>query len=142
MATLNPVVFYCFSADLAHGVHNFSSDTLKLALTNSAPTQATDDEFSDISEISAGDGYTADGETITVSSSSQTAGVYSLVTLGTVEWESTGTIGPFRYIPLYNDDATNDELISYYDIGSNVTLYNGDRYTLDTAITLITYNFS
>lgn len=137
MATLTPIRFYCFLEDLAEKVHNLGSDTLKLALTNTAPTQATDHQFSDISELSAGSGYTAGGETVTVSTSSQSSGNYSLVTSGTVVWESTGTIGPFQYVPLYNDTATNDELICYYPLAAPVTLNNGDRYVLDTAITLI-----
>ena len=136
MATLTAVKYYCFPEDLAHGVHNLGSDVLKMALTNTAPTVATDDEFVDISEISAGDGYIAGGETVTIASSSQSSGTYSLVGSGTVGWTSTGTIGPFHYIAFYNSSAANDELICNYDCGP-ITLNNGDSYTLDVATTLL-----
>jgi hypothetical protein len=137
MATLTSVPFYCFLEDSFEKVHNLGSDTLKMALSNTEPTQATDDELVDITEISSGSGYTAGGETVTVSTSSQSGGDYSLVTSGTVSWTSSGTIGPFRYVVLYNDTAANDELICYYDISSAITLNNGDSYTIDVGTTLL-----
>lgn len=142
MATITPTIFQCFAADNMNKVHNLGSDTLKMALSNTAPTHATDDEFVDITEISAGSGYTAKGETVSIASSTQTGGVYSLVGTGTVSWESTGTIGPFRYPILFNDTATNDELICSYDIGSEITLNNGDIYTIDMAQTIISNDWT
>ena len=112
MATLTATKFNCFWEDVMHGVHDLSSDQLKMALSNVAPTAATDDEFADITEISAGDGYTAGGGNVTRSSSSQSSGTYTYVGSGTVAWTSTGTIGPFQYPVLYNADAANDELIA------------------------------
>jgi hypothetical protein len=143
MATLTFVDFDCFVEDLFEKVHNLGSDTLKLGLTNTAPTVGTDDEWADITEISAGNGYTAGGETITISSSSQTGGSYSLVGSGTVVWTASGgSIGPFRYLVWYNDTATNDELIGYYDYGSALTLNDGDDLTVSVAVSLLTASFS
>ena len=137
MATLTATKFHCFWEDLAHGVHDLSSDQLKLALSNTAPSASTDDEFADITEISSGDGYTAGGEDITLSSSSQSSGTYSYVASGTVSWASTGTMGPFQYVVCYNDDAANDELIAYYTLSSALTLTVGDKYVLDVETMLI-----
>ena len=137
MATINPTMFECFSSDAMNGVHNLGSDTINMALSNTAPTHATDDEFVDITEISAGDGYTTKGDTVSIASSTHTGLVYSLVGTGTVEWTSTGTIGPFRYPILFNETATNDELICSYDIGSEITLNNGDSYIIDMAQTIL-----
>jgi len=37
----------------------------------------------------------------------------------------------FRYVIIYNDTAANDELICWYDYGSEVTLASGDTFKLD-----------
>lgn len=142
MATLTFVDYDCFVEDLAEKVHNLGSDTLKIALTNSAPNVATHDELADITELGAGNGYTSGGETVTISSSSQTGGAYALVGSGTVVWTASGgAIGPFRYLVFYNDTATNDELIGYYDYGSALTLNDGDDLTVSVAVNLLTATF-
>jgi hypothetical protein len=135
MADLTPVKYHSFVEFLAEKKMDLGSDVLKLALTNTAPNAATHTVLADIAEIS-GDGYSA--KTVTVSSSSQTGGVYSLVTTGTITWTSTGTIGPFRYIVAFDDTASNDELIASYDIGVERTLNNGDSFEMDAGVTLVT----
>lgn len=118
--------FNSFTEALAEKVHNLGSDTLKVALTNSAPS-ASNTQLSNITEIS----YTnCSSRTLTVSSSAQTSGTYKLVVSDLV-LTASGTVGPFRYIVIYNDTATNDELIAYYDYGSSLTLNNTDTLTLD-----------
>ena len=120
--------FDCFVEDLAEGMHDLSSDQLTVALTNSAPTAANDDELADISEIT----YTnCSSRNITTSSSSQTSGTYSLVLDDLVLTASGGTVGPFRYVVIYNNGATNDELICYDDKGSSITLQDGETLTID-----------
>jgi len=119
--------FNSFVEALAEKVHNLGSDTLKVALTNSAPS-ASNTVLANITEIS----YTnLSTRTITVSASSQTSGTYKLVCTDLVLTSSGGTTGPFRYVVIYNDTATNDELICYYDYGSAVTLQDGDTFTID-----------
>jgi len=122
--------FNSFVEALAEKVHNLGSDTLKIALTNSAPS-STNSTFADITEISAGNGYTAGGHTTTASSSAQTSGTYKLVLGDVVITASGGSIGPFRYVVLYNDTATNNELIAYADYGSSITLASGETFTVD-----------
>jgi hypothetical protein len=70
--------FNSFVEALAEKVHNLGSDTLKVMLTNTAPV-ATNTVKANITEISAGNGYSAGGATLTVSSSAQTSGTYKLV---------------------------------------------------------------
>ena len=124
MAAFNK--FNSFVEAIAEKVHNLGSDTLKVALTNSAPA-ASNTQLSNITEIS----YTnCSARTLTVSSSSQTSGTYKLV-LADLTLTASGAVGPFRYVVLYNDTATNDELIGYYDYGSAVTLASGDTFTID-----------
>lgn len=115
---------------LAEKVHNLGSDTLKVMLTNTAPS-ASNTVKADITEISAGNGYTAGGTAATISSSSQTSGTYKLVLADVVFTASGGSIGPFRYAVLYNDTAASDELIGYWDYGSSLTLAAGETFTTD-----------
>jgi len=122
--------FNAFVENLAEGVFDLGSDTLKVALTNTLP-DATDSTFSDITEISAGNGYTAGGTQATVSSSGQTSGTYKLVLADVTFTASSGSIGPFRYFVLYDDTAASDQLIGWWDYGSAVTLNDGESITWD-----------
>lgn len=128
MAAFNK--FNSFVEALAEKVHNLGSDTLKWVLTNSAPT-SSNTILANITQISNGNGYTTGGTAATTSSSSQTSGTYKLVLADTVFTASGGSMGPFRYAVLYNDTATNDELIGYYDYGSAVTLADTETFTID-----------
>lgn len=128
MASFNK--FNAFVENLAEGVFDLGSDTLKVALTNTLP-DATDSTFSDITEISAGNGYTAGGTQATVSSSGQTSGTYKLVLADVTFTASSGSIGPFRYFVLYDDTAASDQLIGWWDYGSAVTLNDGESITWD-----------
>lgn len=130
MATFNK--FQKFVEDLAHQVHKLSTDTLKVMLTNTAPL-ATNSVKADLTEISAGNGYTAGGTQSTISSSGHTTGTYKLVLADVVFTASGGTIGPFRYATLYNDTPTSpaDPLIGYWDYGSSITLQDTETFTWD-----------
>src|SRR3990167_2234128 len=118
--------FNSFVEALSEKVHNLGADTLTVALTNSAPV-ATNTILTDITEIS----YTnLSARAITTSASSQSSGTYKLV-LTDLVLTASGAVTTFRYVVIYNDTATNDELIGWYDYGDNVTLANGDTFTLD-----------
>jgi len=126
--------------DLANGKHDLGSDTLKYMLTDTLPT-AGDSVKADITEISAGNGYTAGGATVAITSSTQTSGTYSLVpTSDVVFTASGGTIGPFRYVVFYNDTQTSPAkpLISWFDYGSSITLNDSETFTIDVGATLLT----
>ena len=130
MAAFNK--FNAFVENLSEGVHNLQSDTLKIMLTNTAPS-ASNSVAADIAEITAGNGYTAGGSQATVSSSAQTSGTYKLVLDDVTITASGGSIGPFRYAVLYNDTPTSpaDPLIGWYDYGSSITLNDGEPLTVD-----------
>jgi hypothetical protein len=121
-----------FSEDLAEKVHNLGSDTLKNLLTNTLPTAANAVK-ADLTELGAGNGYSAGGTQASQSSSAQTSGTYKLVLADVVFTASGGTIGPFRYTDLYNDTPTSpaDPLIGWYDYGSNITLNAAETFTVD-----------
>lgn len=129
MATYNK--FNQFLEDLAEKVHNLQSDTLKVLLTNTAPV-ATNSVKTDLTEISAGNGYTAGGTAATMTTSAQTSGTYKLV-LADVVFSASGAVGPLRYAVLYNDTPTSpaDPLIAWWDYGSSISLANGESFTTD-----------
>jgi hypothetical protein len=128
MAVFNK--FNSFVETLAEKVHNLGSDTIKVMLSNAAPS-ASNTVKANLTDISAGNGYTAGGTATTISASSQTSGTYKLIGGDVVFTASGGSIGPFRYAVIYNDTATNDELIGWWDYGSAVTLAEFDTFTVD-----------
>ena len=116
-----------FVEKLAEKSFNLGSDTLTVALTNTAHT-ATWSQLSELTQVS----YTyCSARALTISSSAQTSGTYKLVLADLVLTASGGTVGAFRYVYIYDDTATNDELICYFDYGSALTLQNGDTFTID-----------
>jgi membrane-bound ClpP family serine protease len=94
----------------------------------------------DSAELAAGGGYTSGGNTITITSSAQSAGTYSLVGNDVVFTASGGTIGPFRYTIIYNDTPTSpaDPLIGWWDYGSSITLNDGETFTVDYGASILT----
>jgi hypothetical protein len=125
------VKYQVFVEDVAEKVHNLGSDTLKIALTNAAPNVSTHAGLADITEIAAGNGYTAGGTQSTISSSEQSAGTYKLTLADVVFTASGGSIATFRYAVLYNDTSTGDRLIAYWDYGSSITVLVGETFTWD-----------
>lgn len=123
--------FETFSEHLAEKVHNLDTDTIRIALTNTAPNAATHTVFANITELGAGNGYTAGGQD-TQNATSRTGGT-TTVTAVDVVWTATGSMGPFRYVVAYNDTPTSpaDPLIEFWDYGSSITLASGETFTAD-----------
>jgi hypothetical protein len=122
--------FQPFVENVAEKVFNLGSDTLKVALTNSAPVN-TYNQLSQITQISGTNGYTTGGTQATISSSAQTSGTYKLVLADVTFTASGGSMGTFQYVVLYDDTATNDELIGYWDYGTALTITIGNSFLVD-----------
>lgn len=123
--------FNDFSEQLANGAQNFASDTYKVALSNSAPV-ATNTALADITQISAGNGYTSGGTATTITLS-ETSGTTTVSGTQVIFTASGGSIGPFRYVVLYNDTTAtpvNKPLVSWWDYGSSITLADGETFTV------------
>lgn len=113
---------------------NLGSDQFVIALTNTAPV-ATNSVIADITQIS----YTnLSSRNVTTTSSSQTGGAYTLV-LQDLVMTASGSVGPFRYVVLFDDTLAGDPLVGWWDYGSSITMANGETFTVDftgAAITL------
>lgn len=120
--------FNCFTEDLAEGGHNLATNQLKALLTNTAPV-ATNTVVGGLVDITAVNGYTAGGLSLTVAGSAQTSGVYKLTLNDVTLTASGGPVGPFRYVVIYN--STNGKLIGWYDYGASITLQSGEPFTVD-----------
>lgn len=127
MATL--VKFNTYPRDCLQGIHDFSSHVFKALLTNSAPSAANAVK-ADLTEITAHNGYSAGGPAVTMALS-LSGGTAKVTATDLSIIASGGTIGPFRYICLYNDTSTGDRLIGYLDYGSALTLADGDTVVID-----------
>jgi hypothetical protein len=117
---------------VSKGGHNLQTAVFKAALTNTAPTPASDTVWNTTvaPPPAAGSGYTAGGNTLTTSSAATAAGIFKLVLADSVFTAAGGTIGPFRYVILYNSSASN-KLVGSYDYGSSITLNDTETFTVD-----------
>jgi hypothetical protein len=121
--------FNIFVSDLCAKQHNLNTDALKIMLTNTAPV-ASNTIKANLTEIAAGNGYTAGGTQATFVSGNDTSGTYKLILSPVVFTASGGSIGPFEYAVLYNSTATNGNLIAWWDYGTAITLTNGNSFTV------------
>ena len=131
MAAFNK--YFSFIDELSKGGHNLTTPpALKIALTNTAPTQATDTVWNTTvaPAPAAANGYPAGGGALLGVAGSTTGGVFKLVANDFQFAASGGQIGPFRYAILYNTSASNKS-IGYYDYGSSITLNDTETFTVD-----------
>ena len=139
MATYNK--FEDFVYQLGIGTHQLhaAGHTLKVYLTNNAPSTSLDAVMADLAAITAENGYTAGGEDAQ-NDYTETTGTGSLTCVDIVWTASGGTIGPFQYAVLYNDTPTTplDPLIAWWDYGSAITLQIGETFTVDFGATTFT----
>jgi hypothetical protein len=123
MATYNK--YNSFAEALTENV-NCGTDTWRIILSNTAPSASNTNQAS-ANELTTGGGYTVNGNQATVSSSTQTAGVYKLVLNTPTAWTASGGGFTFRYAILWNQ--TNDVLAGWWDRGSSLVMTTGDTFT-------------
>jgi len=137
MATFNK--FETFVGDLGDKVHDLDADLIKVYLTNATPSTSADSIKTDLAEITAENGYTAGGDDIQ-NAWAEASGTGTLTGVDVVITASGGTVGPFRYVVLYNDTPTSpaDPLIAWWDYGSIVTLQDTETFTVDFGASVLT----
>ena len=106
---------------------NDATDQWAFALTNTVPAGTT--FTSGTTDLPTSGGYTAGGNNVTTTSSSESAGVYKLVLGNPAVWTASGGGFGFRYVILVN--KTNNINVGYWDYGSTVTMNgtNADTFT-------------
>jgi predicted Zn-dependent protease len=120
--------FQDFSQQLVEGIHDWNAHTFKVMLTLTAPV-VTNTVKADLTEIAAGNGYTAGGTATTIATS-ETTGT-TTVTGTEITWTASGgAIANFRYAVLYNDTAASDNLVAFWDYGSTVTVASGETFNV------------
>lgn len=129
MASSSFYKFQSFVEALAEKSHNFESDTFTLALTDAAhPPLNTNSVLANLTPIA----YTnLSSRVLTVSGSAQTGGTYKCVINDITLTASGGAVAAFRYLVVYNETATSDELVCYYDYGADLTLADGESLLID-----------
>lgn len=132
MATF--VIFHEAMNNIGNGAIDLDSHSFKAVLTNSAPSQAADDELADITQIAASNGYTTGGVTlsgVTWLESGAGTGIW-VFTSSDFSWTASGgTIPDFRYVVIYSDTSTGDKLLGYADYGGTVQITDGNSFTVD-----------
>lgn len=125
--------FECFVEDLANKLHglfgNPSTDTIKVYLSNATPSASGDLVKADLAEISAGNGYSAGGASVTPVGS-RSGGTFTLSGTKVVFTASGGAIAQFRYVVLYNDSTASDSLIGWWDYGSALDIQSGETFSV------------
>lgn len=132
--------FNHFSLHVGQGEHKLhaAGDTLKVYLTNNAPSAEDDVVKGDLAGITEEHGYApADIQ----NDYTEAAGVGTLTGVDVVWTASGGSFGPFRYAVLYNDDATSldDPLIGWWEYpGGSITVLNGETFKVDFGASILT----
>lgn len=120
--------FNSFVAGAGNGHFNLNSDSLKVCLCLTAPV-STNVNYADLTEISSGNGYTTGGAAVPSTAYSQTGGLATLTGSPVIFTASGGSIANFRYAVLYDNTATNKDLIGFWDYGATVTVTVGNTFT-------------
>jgi hypothetical protein len=113
---------------------DLDTDTFKAMLSNTAPDKAANTVKADITEISAGNGYTAGGVTLTGVTWSETGGGTGIWrwTANDISWTASGgSIATHRYLVIYDDTEASDALVGYVDRGSTDVIADGNTRTWD-----------
>lgn len=117
-----------------------TTDTWKAVIHTDAPTVATDNSVSDLTQIGGSNGYTTGGSDISFNST-RSGGTVTATATDVVWTASGGNLGASttgRYISIYDDTSTSDNLLCSYDYGSTFTIASGETLTLDFGASLFT----
>lgn len=127
-------IYHDFIQYLMMGQMNLDTggNTIKGAIHTDAPTAASDNDITDLTQISGAGGYavaTLGTQDVTEPSS----GVF-MFDAADMAWTASGAnFDAGRYVSLYNDTQASpvaDGLICAWDYGANFTLTDGNTFTV------------
>ncbi len=138
--------FQDYAEQVNKAVHNWASHTFKWVFCNTAPVN-TNTVLADLTQISNGGGYTGGaggGLTADTVTLSETSGTAKVTIADEVFTASGASVGPLRYVALYNDTPTSpaDPLVAFWDYGSSITLADGESFTIDCDATNGVWTFA
>ena len=107
-----------FKVDLLAGNQDFDTDTFKIALYTSAATLDASTTVYTTSGETSGTGYTAGGNTLTVSGAPTSSGTTAFISFANTSW-TTATITA-RGALIYNSSKSN-KAVAVLDFGSDKT---------------------
>lgn len=122
--------FNTFVYDVCKKKHDLSADVLKIMLSNTLPVVGNT-IYDNLVDLATGHGYTSGGTTVSSIVLSQTNGVLTLTGGNVIFTATSDSIGPFRYVILYNATPSPHPLIAFADYGSSISLLNGQTFTVD-----------
>lgn len=126
--------FNSFTEALCEKKHDLGADSFKICLSNTAIV-GTETQLSGLTPISYTNVVTTPNASLVVgtnSTATQSGGIYKLTLADMTITATGGAVATFRYVVLYNDTATNDELIGWWDYGvGGVTLATGETFVID-----------
>ena len=126
-------VFNIAKLKLINGIHDMDTHTFKMALTTSTQSidatfagSSTDARYADLTApVANGNGDTTGGKTLTMSVSRNTG----TITVDCDDQSWTGATFTAKYAVIYNDTATNKDLLGFVDLettsGTGLSPSNG-----------------
>ena len=118
------LIYNSFFEDIARGAVDLDTDTFWVMLTTSGYSENKDTHVkrSDVTNEVTGTGYTAGGQSVTVTVTKDTVNDRLDVSLGSASWaSSTITARKAVYYKRRGGAATADELVMVNDFGSDVS---------------------
>lgn len=117
------------AAEIAVGSHTF-----KAALfTSSATVNADNVGLSDLgaNQVANGNGYTTGGATVTATVTDSDGSDNVKFDISDPSWTASGgSVGPFRYLVVYDDTHASDQIVYIVDLGTNITITSGGSWSL------------
>lgn len=109
---------------------NLSSDTFKAVLTNTAPTKAGTQVLTDITQIAGTGGYAAVTLSgVTFAETGAGTGIWQFTSSAFAFTASGADFATARYMAIYDDTATNDDVVGFLDYGTTFVVTNGNSIT-------------
>ena len=115
-----------FKVNLLQGAQNFSSpggNTYKMALYTSSATLGPSTTVYATANETTGTGYTAGGNTLTISASPTSGGTTAFISFNDVSWPNSSFTA--RGALIYNSTGGVNSAVAIFDFGSDKTVLNG-----------------